>query len=91
MKNNYKDLSINELNAEESKLRSELFNLTFQNKVGQLADTSRIRIVKKNIARVKTALNEKKMAGAKDLRSAVFLLARVATGECRVMPVVNYG
>ncbi len=66
MKNNYKDLSINELNAEESKLRSELFNLTFQNKVGQLADTSRIRIVKKNIARVKTALNEKKMAGAKE-------------------------
>ena len=66
MKNNYKDLSINELNAEESKLRSELFNLTFQNKVGQLADTSRIRIVKKNIARVKTALTEKKMAGAKE-------------------------
>ena len=66
MKNNYKDLSINELNAEESKLRSELFNLTFQNKVGQLADTSRIRIVKKNIARVKTALNEKKLAGAKE-------------------------
>ena len=66
MKNNYKDLSINELNAEESKLRSELFNLTFQNKVGQLADTSRIRIVKKNIARIKTVLNEKKMAGAKE-------------------------
>ena len=66
MKNNYKDLSINELNAEESKLRSELFNLTFQNKVGQLADTSRIRIVKRNIARVKTALNQKKIAGIKE-------------------------
>ncbi|MBE7076706.1 MAG: 50S ribosomal protein L29 [Clostridiales bacterium] len=66
MKNNYKDLSIQELTAEESKLRSELFNLTFQNKVGQLADTSRIRIVKKNIARVKTALNQKKIAGAKE-------------------------
>ena len=66
MKNNYNDLSIKELTAEESKLRSELFNLTFQNKVGQLADTSRIRIVKKNIARVKTALTQKKMAGAKE-------------------------
>ena len=66
MKNNYNDLSIKELTAEESKLRSELFNLTFQNKVGQLADTSRIRIVKKNIARVKTALNQKKIAGAKE-------------------------
>ena len=66
MKNNYKDLSIKDLAAEESKLRSELFNLTFQNKVGQLADTSRIRIVKRNIARVKTALNQKKIAGAKE-------------------------
>ena len=66
MKNNYNAMSIQELVAEESKLRSELFNLTFQNKVGQLADTSRIRIVKKNIARVKTALNQKKIAGIKE-------------------------
>ena len=62
MKNNYKDLSMKELTAEESKLRSELFNLTFQNKVGQLTDTSKIRLVKRNIARVKTALNQKKLA-----------------------------
>lgn len=59
MKNNYKELTINELVAEESKLRSELFNLNFQNKVGQLKDTSRIRIVKKNIARIKTIIHEK--------------------------------
>ena len=65
MKNNYQNLSVKELTDEESKLRSELFNLTFQNKVGQLQDTSRIRIVKKNIARVKTALKEK-TAGAKE-------------------------
>ena len=66
MKNNYKDMSIKELTAEENKLRSELFNLTFQNKVGQLQDTSRIKIVKKNIARVKTALKQKEIAGAKE-------------------------
>ena len=65
MKNNYRNLSVKELTDEESKLRSELFNLTFQNKVGQLQDTSRIRIVKKNIARAKTALKEK-TAGAKE-------------------------
>ena len=66
MKNNYKDLSIKELTAEESKLRSELFNLTFQNKVGQLQDTSRIRNVKRDIARVKTVLTQKKLAGTKE-------------------------
>ena len=65
MKNNYQSLSVKELTDEERKLRSELFNLTFQNKVGQLQDTSRIRIVKKNIARVKTALKQK-TAGAKE-------------------------
>ena len=65
MKNNYQNLSVKELTDEESKLRSELSNLTFQNKVGQLQDTSRIRIVKKNIARVKTALKQK-TAGAKE-------------------------
>lgn len=66
MKNNYKDLSIKELTAEESKLRSELFNLTFQNKVGQLTNTSRIGIVKKEIARIQTVLNQKKIAGIKE-------------------------
>ena len=59
MKNNYKELTIEELVAEESKLKSELLNLNFQNKVGQLKDTSRIRIVKKNIARIKTIIHEK--------------------------------
>ena len=64
MKNNYNQLSIEELVAEESKLRSELFNLTFQNKVGQLQDTSRIRIVKKNIARVKTVIRDIELHGS---------------------------
>lgn len=59
MKNNYREMTLAELVAEESALRSELFNLNFQNKVGQLKDNSRIRIVKKNIARIKTIIHEK--------------------------------
>ena len=47
MKNNYKEMTLNELVAEESKLKQELFNLTFQNSVGQLKDTSSIRTVRK--------------------------------------------
>ncbi len=66
MKNNYNNMKIKELEAEEAKLRSELFNLNFQNKVGQLANPSQINIVKKNIARVKTALRKKQIAGAKE-------------------------
>ncbi len=66
MKNNYKDKSLEELINEESKLRTELFNLNFKNKVGQLPDTSSIRTTKKNIARVKTAIRMKQIAGAKE-------------------------
>jgi len=66
MKNNYNNMSVKELMAEESKLRQDLFNFTFQNKVGQLANTSSIRETKKNIARVKTALKLKQIAGIKE-------------------------
>ena len=59
MKNNYKEMTLAELSAKESELKSELFNLNFQNKVGQLKDTSRIRLVKKDIARIKTVIHEK--------------------------------
>ncbi|MBR1988076.1 MAG: 50S ribosomal protein L29 [Clostridia bacterium] len=66
MKNNYNNMSIQELIAEEEKLRKELFNMNFLNKVGQLQNNSSIRTTKKNIARVKTALQAKKLAGAKE-------------------------
>ncbi len=66
MKNNYNNMKIDELKAEEAKLRSELLNLRFQNKVGQLADPSLIAKARRNIARVKTALKLKEIAGAKE-------------------------
>lgn len=55
MKNNYNEMTIEELNAEEKKLRSELFNLVFSKSVNQLTDNSSIRKIKNNIARVLTA------------------------------------
>ena len=55
MKNNYNEMTIEELNAEEKKLRSELFNLAFSKSVNQLTDNSSIRKIKKNIDRVLTA------------------------------------
>ena len=39
--------------------KEELFNLRFQNAVGQLKNTSRIKEVKKTIARVLTIVHEK--------------------------------
>lgn len=48
--------SVEELNADLVAAKKELFNLRFQNATNQLDNTSRIKEVKKNIARIKTVL-----------------------------------
>ncbi len=45
-----------ELEAKLSELKQELFNLRFQHATGQLENTARLSLVKKDIARVKTVL-----------------------------------
>ncbi len=54
-----------ELVDELLKLRKEQFNLRMQQATGQLARPHEFRAVRKNIARVKTILTEKKAAGEK--------------------------
>lgn len=49
-----------ELEKELLNLRKEQFNFRFQKSTGQLANTSRVRIVRRDIAKVKTLLNEQK-------------------------------
>ena len=43
-------------------LRKEQFNLRFQRASGQLENTSRVRQVRRDIARVKTVLNERRQS-----------------------------
>ena len=49
-----KNKSANELNEELVAAKKELFNLRFQNATNQLDNTSRIKEVRKNIARIQT-------------------------------------
>ncbi len=59
-KNYVKDLaskSIAELNEELVAAKKELFNLRFQNATNQLDNTSRIKEVRKNIARIQTVIS----------------------------------
>lgn len=56
-----REMSLEELNMKFGDLKGELFNLRFQQATGQIENTARIRIVKKNIARVKTILHESKI------------------------------
>ena len=48
-----------ELEEELVAAKKELFNLRFQNATNQLDNTSRIKEVRKNIARIQTAITEK--------------------------------
>ena len=50
--------SIAELNEELVAAKKELFNLRFQNATNQLENTSRIKEVRKNIARIQTVITE---------------------------------
>ena len=45
-------------------LKKEAFNLRFQQATGQLENTSRMRAVRRDVARVKTILNQKAAAAA---------------------------
>jgi len=58
-----REKSDSELIEQERDLREELFNLRFQHSTGQLENTMAIVRVKKDIARVKTALRERTLGG----------------------------
>jgi large subunit ribosomal protein L29 len=51
-----------QLNDEALKLRKERFNLRFQKASGQLQDTARVRVVRRDIARVMTLAAQKRAA-----------------------------
>ena len=54
--------SVEELNQELVAAKKELFNLRFQNATNQLDNTSRVKEVRKNIARIQTLITEAKRA-----------------------------
>ncbi len=56
--NELKSKNITELNEELVSAKKELFNLRFQNATSQLDNTSRIKEVRKNIARIQTVITE---------------------------------
>ena len=54
-----------QLDDELIKLKKEQFNLRFQRATGQLANTARVREVRRDIARIKTVAQGKRAASAK--------------------------
>ncbi|MDH4161070.1 MAG: 50S ribosomal protein L29 [Nitrospirota bacterium] len=54
-----RDLSQEELVAKAIELKKEMFNLRFQQAMGQIENPMRLRILRKDIAKTKTILKEK--------------------------------
>ena len=48
-----------ELTADLGKLKKEQFNLRFQRATGQLENTSRVKVIRRDIARIKTIARQK--------------------------------
>ena len=59
-----RELSAAELDAKLSELKDELFKLRFQQAINQLENPTRIRAVKKDIARIKTVQRDIELHGA---------------------------
>lgn len=58
-----RELSAAELDAKLSELKDELFKLRFQQAINQLENPTRIRAVKKDIARIKTIQRDAELHG----------------------------
>ena len=60
-----RDKSNTELVQEIASLKEELFNLRFQQATGQLENPSRMKEIRKTIARIKTVITERELGEAK--------------------------
>jgi large subunit ribosomal protein L29 len=54
-----RDLSNDELQIKAADLKKELFNLRFQQAMGQIENPMRLRTLRRDIAKTKTILKEK--------------------------------
>jgi large subunit ribosomal protein L29 len=58
-------MTIDQIDDEVLKLKKEHFNLRFQRATGQLENTARVREVRRDIARLKTVVQQKRSGAAK--------------------------
>ena len=63
-KEKIRNMTLEELYAEEQSLKSQLFKLHFQQATSVVDNPVQIRLIRHNIARVKTVIKEKETAAA---------------------------
>ena len=65
--NEIRKMSSEELNNKVNELKNELFNLRFRLATGQLDNPQSIKMVKKDIARIKTIIRERQLQEGKEI------------------------
>ncbi|MBS5451294.1 MAG: 50S ribosomal protein L29 [Coriobacteriia bacterium] len=63
-----RELNDQELQSKLKECRAELFNLRFQMATGQLDNTARVKLVKKDVARILTEIRAREIAAEKDVK-----------------------
>jgi large subunit ribosomal protein L29 len=63
-------MTVDQLDDEVLKLKKEQFNLRFQRATGQLENTSRVRVIRRDIARIKTVARQKRVGEPVPSRAA---------------------
>jgi large subunit ribosomal protein L29 len=56
-----KELTREELLKRKKDIKEELFNLRFQHSTGQLENTARLKLLKKDVAKIETILRQKEL------------------------------
>jgi large subunit ribosomal protein L29 len=56
-----RDLTVEELLKKKKDFKEEIFNLRFQHSTGQLENTSRMKLLRRDVARIEMALREKEL------------------------------
>ncbi len=63
-----RELSEEELENKEKELKDQLFKLKIQHSLGQLDNPMKMKLIKRDIARIKTILNERRKGQASNER-----------------------
>ena len=63
-------MTVDQLDDEVLKLKKEQFNLRFQRATGQLENTSRVRVIRRDIARIKTIARQTRVGQPAPQRAA---------------------
>ena len=72
-------MTVDQIDDEVLKLKKEQFNLRFQRATGQLENTSRVREVRRDIARLKTIMRQKRVGDEPATAAAPAVVAKPKT------------